>query len=94
MSVFYRPRDWPHAYHVHVVQAGGLEERRTLAFRDFLREHDETAREYAALKRRLAATSDAVDARSRERYAMAKSDFVERIVAAALAAGYPRHFPD
>lgn len=40
--------------HVHVVQSGGREERRTLAFRDFLREHSDAAREYVALKRHLA----------------------------------------
>jgi len=87
---FHRPREWPHTHHVHVVEHGGLEERRTLAFRDYLREHEDVAREYAALKKLLAAQADAVDAESREEYARAKSEFVERVVAAALAAGYPR----
>src|SRR5436190_136368 len=41
---FHRPREWPHTHHVHVVQSGGHEERRTLAFRDFLREHRDVAR--------------------------------------------------
>jgi hypothetical protein len=31
---FHRPREWPHTHHVHVVQSGGEEERRTLALRD------------------------------------------------------------
>src|SRR5690242_10267094 len=34
---FYRPAEWPHTHHVHVVEAGSAEEERTLAFRDFLR---------------------------------------------------------
>jgi GrpB-like predicted nucleotidyltransferase (UPF0157 family) len=28
---FHRPATWPHSHHVHVVEAGGAEERRTLA---------------------------------------------------------------
>src|SRR5262249_53412405 len=51
---FHRPAAWPHTHHVHVVEAGGEEERRTLAFRDYLRAHPEVAREYAELKMRLA----------------------------------------
>jgi len=47
---FHRPAAWPHTHHVHVVQAGGAEELRTLAFRDYLREHSDAAREYAELK--------------------------------------------
>src|SRR6187397_1052312 len=30
---FHRPADWPHTYHVHLVEAGGEDEARTLAFR-------------------------------------------------------------
>jgi GrpB-like predicted nucleotidyltransferase (UPF0157 family) len=40
---FHRPRQWPHSHHVHLVEAGGVEERRTLAFRDYLREHSDVA---------------------------------------------------
>jgi GrpB-like predicted nucleotidyltransferase (UPF0157 family) len=81
---FHRPASWPHTHHIHVVEAGGDEERRTLAFRDYLRSHGDVAEEYAALKRRLADEHGGGDAASREAYATAKSDFVERIVAAAL----------
>jgi len=87
---FHRPSAWPHTHHVHVVEAGGVEERRNLAFRDFLREHSDVAREYEALKRRLAAVTDAASDDSREAYASAKSEFIERVVQIALAAGYPR----
>lgn len=87
---FHRPGEWPHTHHVHVVEAGGQEERRTLAFRDFLRDHDDVAHEYVALKRRLAAVTDATSADSREAYAVAKGEFIERVVQEALEAGYPR----
>jgi GrpB-like predicted nucleotidyltransferase (UPF0157 family) len=81
---FHRPRDWPHTHHVHVVEAGGPEERRTLAFRDYLRAHSAAAREYDGLKRRLAARHGGRDAESREAYAAAKSAFVERVLTFAL----------
>jgi len=81
---FHRPRDWPHTHHVHVVEAGGAEERRTLAFRDHLRANPDAAREYEALKRGLAAAHGGGSAESREAYAVAKTTFIERIVAAAL----------
>jgi GrpB-like predicted nucleotidyltransferase (UPF0157 family) len=87
---FHRPAEWPHTHHVHVVEAGGEEERRTLAFRDYLRDHADTAHEYAELKRRLAARVDASDSAARERYAEAKTEFIEGVVRRALAIGYPR----
>jgi GrpB-like predicted nucleotidyltransferase (UPF0157 family) len=83
---FYRPAGWPHTHHVHVVQAGGHEERRTLAFRDYLRNHDDVARDYERLKDRLMTELQPTDAASREAYAAAKADFVERVVALALSA--------
>jgi hypothetical protein len=55
-----------------------------------LREHTDIATEYVALKRRLAALTDAADASSREAYAGAKMKFIEHVVQTALAAGYPR----
>jgi GrpB-like predicted nucleotidyltransferase (UPF0157 family) len=87
---FHRPANWPHTHHVHVVAFGGEEERRTLAFRDYLREHAALAREYAALKRALAPQFESRDEVAREAYAQAKTDFIERAIQVALAAGYPR----
>jgi len=87
---FHRPAEWPHTHHVHVVLAGGQEERRSLAFRDYLREHSDVAGEYAALKARLAAETDANDAASREAYADAKGEFIDGVVRVALSEGYPR----
>jgi GrpB-like predicted nucleotidyltransferase (UPF0157 family) len=80
---FHRPAEWPHTHHVHVVEAGGAEERQTLAFRDYLRGHPDAAREYEALKRALAAAFGGADAAAREAYASAKSEFVMRIDALA-----------
>jgi GrpB-like predicted nucleotidyltransferase (UPF0157 family) len=78
---FHRPAEWPHTHHVHVVEAGGDEERRTLAFRDYLRAHPDAAREYAALKKRLAHEFGGEDFASREGYAAAKSMFVASVLA-------------
>src|SRR5262252_5761983 len=83
---FHRPSTWPHTHHVHLVQAGGSEERRTLAFRDYLREHDDVAREYERLKYRLMMELQPADAAGREAYANAKTDFIERVIALALKA--------
>ena len=91
---FHRPGPWPHTHHIHVVQAGGPGERRTLAFRDFLREHPGVARDYVELKKQLATLADAADPLSREAYANAKSEFIDRVVQMALAAGYPRGYED
>ena len=80
---FHRPAEWPHTHHVHVVEAGGVEECQTLAFRDYLRAHADAAREYEALKRALAAEFGGAEPAAREAYANAKSEFVMRIDALA-----------
>jgi GrpB-like predicted nucleotidyltransferase (UPF0157 family) len=87
---FHRPAAWPHTHHIHVVERRGLEERRTLAFRDFLCEHQHAAREYERLKLELARQLTGADHESREQYARAKSAFIERITIQALEQGYPR----
>jgi GrpB-like predicted nucleotidyltransferase (UPF0157 family) len=86
----HRPSHWPHSHHVHLCEAGGREERCSLAFRDFLREHPQEAAAYAEEKRRLAAGFSASSFESRNAYAEAKSAFIEPIVERALALGYPR----
>ena len=90
---FHRPSRWPHTHHIHVVQASGAEERRTLAFRDYLRDHADAAREYEQLKQDLATQLAAIDRESREAYARAKTDFIERIVAMALSSEYEPRQP-
>jgi GrpB-like predicted nucleotidyltransferase (UPF0157 family) len=86
----HRPSEWPHSHHVHLCEAGGREERRNLAFRDFLREHPEEAASYSAEKRRLASGFSASSFESRNAYAEAKSAFIEPIIERALALGYPQ----
>jgi GrpB-like predicted nucleotidyltransferase (UPF0157 family) len=87
---FHRPEGWPHTHHVHVVVSGGGPERETLAFRDYLREHPEVAREYEALKATLAPRFESTDFTSRQAYADAKGEFVRRVTREALERGYPR----
>jgi len=87
---FHRPSGWPHTHHVHVVEHGGAEERRTLAFRDYMRDHIDAARRYEELKRDLARQLRPTDAEAREAYAGAKTEFIEQTIATALAFGYPR----
>jgi GrpB-like predicted nucleotidyltransferase (UPF0157 family) len=86
----HRPSTWPHSHHIHLCEAGGQEERRHLAFRDFLREHPEEAAAYAGEKQRLAAEFRSSSFESRNAYAEAKSAFIEPIIERALALGYPR----
>jgi GrpB-like predicted nucleotidyltransferase (UPF0157 family) len=86
---FHRPEAWPHTHHVHVVEAGGEEERRTLAFRDYLRDHADVREAYAALKTRLAPQFSGRAFASRQAYAAAKGEFIERIIKTALAEGHP-----
>jgi GrpB-like predicted nucleotidyltransferase (UPF0157 family) len=86
---FHRPAAWPHTHHVHVVQSGGAEERRTLAFRDYLREHPDAARAYEDLKRELAPLHSTATFVSRQAYADAKTGFITRITERALAEGFP-----
>ena len=77
---FHRPAEWPHTHHVHVVEAGSREELQTLAFRDYLRNHAGSARQYERLKCELARVYGGNDALSRESYANAKAAFVADIL--------------
>jgi GrpB-like predicted nucleotidyltransferase (UPF0157 family)/RimJ/RimL family protein N-acetyltransferase len=87
---FHRPLQWPHSHHVHVVERGGVEERRTLAFRDYLRDHSDVAHEYERLKHELARQLSGTTRESRDEYAHAKTGFIDRVVALAIQSGYPR----
>lgn len=77
---FHRPAAWPHTHHVHVVEAGSREELQTLTFRDYLRSHAKSARQYERLKCELAREYGGNDAVSREAYANAKTAFVAEIL--------------
>jgi putative glutamine amidotransferase len=71
------------AVNLHVTQAGSEWERRHLAFRDVLRAEPDTAAEYAALKRRLAADHP----RDIVRYVQGKSAFIRAVEERATAPG-------
>jgi GrpB-like predicted nucleotidyltransferase (UPF0157 family) len=72
-------------YHLHVVEPDSEFWRRHLAFRDYLRAHTEAAREYAELKRRLAAEHGT----DMDAYTDAKTEFVRGIEEKAAAAPGP-----
>jgi GrpB-like predicted nucleotidyltransferase (UPF0157 family) len=81
---FMRPPSWPSSHHVHLCELGGLEERRHLAFRDWLRAHAEDRQAYEDLKNGLAAAVDENDPASVFAYSSGKTDFVRAIEARAM----------
>jgi GrpB-like predicted nucleotidyltransferase (UPF0157 family) len=88
--LFRKPANWPSTHHLHACTAGGEQERRHIAFRDYLRDHAEAAAEYLDLKLCLATSHDGITAESRERYALAKTSFVENVLKRAYESGYPK----
>ena len=87
---FQKPGEWPSTHHIHLCVSGAEQERRHLAFRDYLRSHPAVAAEYVDLKRRLAASHDGATLESRERYSLSKTHFINYVLERALPAGYPR----
>ncbi|HVJ59010.1 MAG TPA: GrpB family protein [Burkholderiaceae bacterium] len=81
---FAKPFAWPRTHHLHLCVAGSNEEARHLAFRDHLRKHPEVACEYVRLKQQLAALHGGHDEAARQRYSLAKTDFVAAIERRAL----------
>jgi len=69
------PRTRIRTHHIHMVEADFSEHWDRLLFRDYLIEHPEVAREYEALKYRLASTA----ARDRVAYTRGKTEFVIRV---------------
>jgi GrpB-like predicted nucleotidyltransferase (UPF0157 family) len=67
-------------YHLHMVEEGGEFWKRHLAFRDYLRTHPETSRQYCELKKKLASEYGS----DREGYTEAKTSFIESVVVKAL----------
>lgn len=72
-------KGYAHTRHIHMVEIGTEFWTRLLAFRDYLRTHDQARDAYAALKQELAQQ----DWESGNHYAEAKSDFVREIEAKA-----------
>jgi HAD superfamily hydrolase (TIGR01509 family) len=72
MHWFCKPDPAHRTHHLHLVPTGSPRFRDELAFRDYLRDHADIAREYGALKRRLAERFE----HDREAYTAAKADFI------------------
>ena len=84
---FHKQPEWPSTHHVHLCEAGGEQEWKHLAFRNYLRAHPLTARQYEALKRELARVHSASTPQSMEAYSLAKSEFVANVLRSAGASG-------
>ena len=81
---FCKPSPAYRTHDLHLIPVGTPQWIRPIAFRDYLREHSEQAREYEALKRQLA-QKHRLD---REAYTEAKRPFINRITDEAIALGY------
>jgi GrpB-like predicted nucleotidyltransferase (UPF0157 family) len=79
----YFRRGTPRTHHVHLVSWTSTVWEDHLLFRDYLRSHPETAREYETLKRELAA----LYIQDKERYTDAKGPFIRSIVRRAREEG-------
>lgn len=87
---FRRPAAGVASHHVHLCVAGSEMERRHLSFRDYLRDHEGAAEQYAQLKKRLAAQYGLETQDARQEYTAAKGPFIESIVRCAIDAGHPK----
>ncbi|MCX7124314.1 MAG: GrpB family protein [Gammaproteobacteria bacterium] len=67
-------------HHVHIFEINSDHWRNKIIFRDYLREHPETAKEYEKLKNELALEHKF----DREKYTDEKAEFVKKILAKAL----------
>jgi GrpB-like predicted nucleotidyltransferase (UPF0157 family) len=76
MHWFCKPDPAHRTHHLHLVPTDSPRFNGELAFRDYLRIHREVAKEYAALKRRLAAEFE----HDREAYTEAKADFIQEVL--------------
>lgn len=63
-------------HHLHMVETASEFWERHILFRDYLREHEDTAREYCELKKQLAARFRS----DRESYTDAKASFIKAVV--------------
>jgi GrpB-like predicted nucleotidyltransferase (UPF0157 family)/RimJ/RimL family protein N-acetyltransferase len=81
MHWFCKPHPSRRTHHLHLVPERSARFRDELAFRDLLRSNPEAAREYAALKRRLAARFE----HDRDAYTEAKSSFIQGMLKASSA---------
>lgn len=73
---YYFVKGEPRTHHLHVVELGSEFWRSHLLFRDYLRQHRETAEEYERLKRGLAEKYG----RDRGAYTEGKASFIEEVL--------------
>ena len=66
-------------HHIHMVERHFVDHWERLLFRDYLRKHEDVAREYATLKRDLASTHP----NDRIAYTRGKTEFISRITSLA-----------
>jgi GrpB-like predicted nucleotidyltransferase (UPF0157 family) len=71
------------SHHLHVVEEDSGDWRGWLAFRDYLRSHEDLVHTYAALKTQLA-SDHGHDANDREAYRAGKAAFIQTTTARAL----------
>lgn len=71
----------PKTHHIHIVEKNSWHYWRFLLFRDWLREHPDTAHRYELLKKELAAKLGY----DRRAYSAAKGEFICEVVRQALA---------
>ncbi|MBD2741993.1 GrpB family protein [Coleofasciculus sp. FACHB-1120] len=77
---FFR-KGMPRTHHLHLVKQGNQVWENQLIFRDFLRAHPEKAKQYDALKRKLAVQFRL----DREGYVQAKAPLIEQLLSKARA---------
>lgn len=82
MHWFCKPSQERREYHLYLIEATHPEWKARIAFRDYLREHPETAKQYTELKTNLAKQYE----NDREAYTEGKAAFVKSIVDKALGA--------
>ena len=86
---YFRKGGSDRSHHIHAFVCGDSNITRHIAFRDYLRAHPEVAREYGALKKRIAKECDNDVAR----YCDGKDAYVKRIEAVAVEEMAPDRSP-
>jgi GrpB-like predicted nucleotidyltransferase (UPF0157 family) len=86
---FGKPAERPRTFHLHVCAAGGDDEARHLALRDYLRAHPEEAARYGEVKRRLVALRPG----DRLAYIDGKADYVAALEERAVMFARGREMP-
>lgn len=87
---FHKPARWPTTHHIHLCLSGSDEERKHLAFRDWLRSHPEDRDYYGTLKDELAKDVNEKDVSTLFEYTEKKSKWIVDITQQAIEAGLGR----